>query len=367
MKRSKTMKKMRIAIIGQGRSGRNIHGKYFHTEQAKEKIEVVAIVEMREDRRELAKKEWDCDVYDDYRKLFGRTDIDLVVNASYSHMHVPISIDLMEHGFNVVSEKPITNNLKDMDAVMECQKRTGKYFNIFQQSRLAPYFTEIKKVLASGVLGEIQDIHANFSGFSRRWDWQTLQCYCAGNLVNTGPHPMDQVLNLMDAYDIMPAITSRLAAVNVAGDGESYSNVVIQAPGKPWIQVTISTCDAYSDYTYKIQGSCGTLLATTKTVKYKYFDPKAVPMPALERESLSKDGEPCYCSEPTPLPWVEKVIECTGDAFNTAVGGYYDMTYNAIFNGVEPEIQPYQVRQQVAIEEQIYKDNAAALPRKYEL
>ncbi|HBE13714.1 MAG TPA: gfo/Idh/MocA family oxidoreductase [Clostridiales bacterium] len=359
------MKRMRLAIIGQGRSGRDIHGRFLQTNIAKEKFEVVAIVELREDRRILAKQEWGCDVYDDYRKLFGRTDIDLVINASYSHMHASISIDLMEHGFHVISEKPITNNLADMDKVMECQKRTGKYFNIFQQSRLAPYFKEIKKVLASGVLGEIQEIDANWSGFSRRWDWQTLQCYCAGNLVNTGPHPLDQVLNLMDAYDIMPNVYSRLASVNVAGDAEDYCKVVIQAPGKPWIQVTISTCDAYSDYNYKIHGSCGTLRATLSTVKYKYFDPKAVPLPVLPREPLIVNGKPAYCKEPIPLPWVEEEINCTGDAFTSAVSAYYNMCYDAIFNGIEPEIQPYQIRQQVAIEEKIYKDNP--LPRKYEL
>ena len=43
----------------------------------------------------------DADVYDDHRKILDRDDIDLVVNSTYSHMHAPVSIDLLEHGFNV--------------------------------------------------------------------------------------------------------------------------------------------------------------------------------------------------------------------------------------------------------------------------
>ena len=37
---------------------------------------------------------------------------------------------------------------------------------------------------------------ANWSGFGRRWDWQTLQSECGGNLFNTGPHPVDQAVVL---------------------------------------------------------------------------------------------------------------------------------------------------------------------------
>ena len=71
------MKKMRIAIIGQGRSGRDIHGKFFLSE-LNDICEVVAIVDAIEGRRERAKTEFGCDVYADYRELFNRNDIDLI-------------------------------------------------------------------------------------------------------------------------------------------------------------------------------------------------------------------------------------------------------------------------------------------------
>ena len=48
------------------------------------------------------------------------------------------------------------------------------------------------------MLGRIVQVSLSFSGFARRWDWQTLQEYKGGNLLNTGPHPMDQAMRLLD-------------------------------------------------------------------------------------------------------------------------------------------------------------------------
>ena len=77
------MKKLNVAIIGQGRSGRDIHGAFLHTEEAKERFTVVAIVEEIPSRAERAKAEFGVPVFEKYTDLFdcGLT-IDLVVNSS---------------------------------------------------------------------------------------------------------------------------------------------------------------------------------------------------------------------------------------------------------------------------------------------
>ena len=52
------MKKLNVAIIGQGRSGRDIHGVYLLTDEGKELFNVVAVVDFDEKRRQKAKKEF---------------------------------------------------------------------------------------------------------------------------------------------------------------------------------------------------------------------------------------------------------------------------------------------------------------------
>ncbi len=306
------MKKLKIAIIGQGRSGRDIHGKFFQSE-ANTKFDVVAIVDALPERRERAKKEFGCDVYADYKELFNRTDLDLVVNSSFSHQHASITKDLLEHGFNVVCEKPFAPNFEEGARVVLAAEKSGKMLNIFQQSRFAPYYRKIREILAGGVLGTPIQIAISFSGYARRWDWQTSLVYGGGNVRNTGPHPLDQALDLLD-FDENIRVTSRLATVNTSGDAEDYAKIILDCPGKPLIDVEISSCDSFIPYTYRISCSNGCLTATMKEIKFKYFDPAEHPKKPQDLAPLcNDDGTPAYCKE--KLNWKEETVSLQGSAF----------------------------------------------------
>ena len=204
------MSVLNVAIIGQGRSGRDIHGA--HLSRDSERYKIVAVVDPLEDRRLRAAREYGCDVYSDYRELKSRADINLIVNSSPSRFHVPITLDLLSAGFNVLCEKPFAPTLSDVDRLIEASSKAGKLLAVFQQSRFAPYFTKVKDVIASGALGDIVQISIAFNGFSRRYDWQTLTSEVGGNLHNTGPHPLDQALQLFGGPDAESAKRSLLYA-----------------------------------------------------------------------------------------------------------------------------------------------------------
>src|SRR5689334_14236669 len=95
---------VRTAILGQGRSGRDIHGS--HLSKDSERYKIVAVVDPLEERRERAEREYGCATFPDYTALLERKDIDLIVNAAPSKFHVPITQALLEAGFNVLCEKP---------------------------------------------------------------------------------------------------------------------------------------------------------------------------------------------------------------------------------------------------------------------
>lgn len=352
------MEKLRIAIIGQGRSGRDIHGAYLQTPKAKERFEVVAIVEQQEDRRQRAAEEFGCPVLERYEDLYYQSEnIDLVINSSYSFQHHDITVDLLNHGFNVVCEKPAARNVKEFDDMVATADRMGKFLGIFQQSRFAPYFVKVKEVIDSGVLGELIDVDIQFNGFARRWDWQTLQSYNGGSLRNTGPHPLDQALAILNAYDRMPHVFCKMNRVNTFGDAEDYVKLILTMPDKPLIDLTISSCDAYPSFTYKIHGKNGGLKGSMQHIEWKYFNPDSAPKQELIRHSLSKaDGTPAYCTE--TLSWHEDSWD--GDpngAFDAAVEAYYQMVYEHLLQGAPLMITLDQVRQQVAVYEEAHRQN----------
>jgi scyllo-inositol 2-dehydrogenase (NADP+) len=183
------MEQIRVAILGQGRSGRDIHGACLI--QMKDKYKIMAVVDPLEDRRKRAENEYGCEAFESHHALFGRDDIDLVINATPSHLHVPITLELLKGGFNVVCDKPFARRVEEVDAMVREAEQSGKLLTIFQQSRYAPYFQQVCKVIDSGVLGRIVQISIAFNGFARRWDWQCVQAFNGGNLLNTGPHPLD--------------------------------------------------------------------------------------------------------------------------------------------------------------------------------
>ncbi len=352
------MKKLNVAIIGQGRSGRDIHGKFFKSAD-NEHFNVVAVVDALVDRRERAKTEYSCDVYADYRELFGRTDIDVVVNSTFSQMHSDVTIDLLNHGFNVICEKPFAKSYEDGARAVRAAKKSGKMLNVFQQSRFAPYYERIKEILATGVLGEIIQVSICFNGFARRWDWQTSRDFAGGNVRNTGPHPLDQAMEFLGWSEDVN-VFSKLQCVNTFGDAEDYAKIVLTVPGRPVVDVEISSCNAYSPYTYIIQCKNGTLRATMQHIEYKYFDPQKAP----ERHQIltplyTSEGLPAYCSE--TLPWLEKEEDISGTSFNVAVKKYYDMIYAYLTEGIEMPIKPEQVLTQLKVIDKIHAQNPLPL------
>ena len=349
------MKTLNVAIIGQGRSGRDIHGAYFHTDT--ERFKVVAVVETMEDRRKRAAEEFQCDTYETYQELFGRSDIDLLVNASFSHQHAAITIDLLNHGFNVLTEKPCARTPDEVQETMDAAEKNKRMFAIFQQSRFAPYFEQVQKVLDSGVLGRIVQISINFNGYARRWDWQCCQDHMGGSLYNTGPHPMDQAIMLLNYPEGNPAVFSKMDRVNTFGDAEDYVKVILTAPDRPLIDVEISSCDAFPLYTYKIQGTRGGLKGNMTNIEWKYFIEADAPEQTLIKTPLKKDdGTPAYCSE--QLSWIEDSwnVEDAG-TFTNATGKLYDMVYNNLVNGEPLIVTPAQVKQQIYVINECHRQN----------
>ena len=83
-KEVKVMKKLNLAIIGQGRSGKNIHGRFYRTDD-NQYFNVKYVVEADDFRRERAKNDYPgCVTFADYHDLYALDDIDLVVNDTFT-------------------------------------------------------------------------------------------------------------------------------------------------------------------------------------------------------------------------------------------------------------------------------------------
>ncbi len=347
-------KTIRVAIGGYGRSGCDIHGRYLATDP---RFEVVAAADELPERRQEAEEKFGCKTYPGYREMLAAGGFELFVNATPSRFHVEASLAALEAGFQVLSEKPSASNVADFDRITRMAEVKGRMFFPFQNSRFYPFFRKLREVLASGVLGEIVSIRINWSGFARRWDWQTLRSELGGNLLNTGPHLVDHAVVLFgDAY---PGVFCRMAShhYGFGGDAESYCALTLHGPGRPVIEVQISSHQAYPQDQYIVQGTFGGLTGGVKGLKWKYFDPAAAPKQEFWKP-WSRERR--FCSE--ALDWQEEswsFADTSGNdnGFIILSGGVYNNLYAVLREGGERIIQLEEVRRQIFVMEEAHKQN----------
>ena len=356
------MKKLRVAIIGQGRSGRNIHGAFYLSED-NTLFEVAYVVDADEHRRELAAKDFaDAVILSDYNELLCREDIDLVVNASYSEMHYPISKDLLEHGFNVLCEKPFGRNLEECQTLMRIAKEKNCVLAVFHNTQEAPFYLHALETIRSGKLGDIKQISIFYNGFARRWDWQTLQKRLAGSVYNTGPHPIAMALGFLDFDEQTRVAFSKLDLALTSGDAEDYAKIILSAPNRPVIDLEISSIDAYNDFNIKIQGSRGTLKSTPTSYTMKYIVDGENPARPVQENFIHDDNwRPIYCGE--KLNVHEESGKYEGTAFDVGTRAIYESVYRAITEGAPLPVTCEMAAQVIDVIDTVHAQNP--LPIKY--
>ena len=355
-------KKLNLAIIGQGRSGKDIHGVYYRSER-NECFNVRYVVDKDESRREKALNLYPgCDVFADYHELFGCDDIDLVVNASYSEMHFEITKDLLEHGMNVLTEKPFARNGYECEVLMETARKNNVLLAVFQNTQLAPFYLHAIKLIKDGTLGDVKQVSIRYNGFSRRWDWQTLQKKLGGSAYNTGPHPIAMALGFLDFDKNSKVIYSKLDTALTSGDADDYVKILLEAPEKPLIDIEINSTDCFADYNVKIQGSKGSFKATPSKYSLRYIvDGENEERPVIEASLQNANGEPIYCSE--KLIRHDEDGTYDGTAFDVGTAGIYENVYYALTEGAALIVPPEHSAMVIEVIERTHAENP--LPVKY--
>ena len=181
-----------------------------------------------------------------------------------------------------------------------------------------------------------------------------------GSVYNTGPHPLGFALDVLDFDDNAKVVYSKLDLALTSGDAEDYAKILLTAPGKPVVDVEISSMDAFSGFNLKYQGTRGTLECTTSAYKMKYILDAENPPQPLQREPLkSAEGLPMYCGE--KLNVHEESGEFTGTAFNEAVRCFYKMVYEKLTADKPMTVTPEMAARIVNVIETVHGENPLPL------
>jgi predicted dehydrogenase len=107
-----------------------------------------------------------ADIYEDYRKVLDRNDIDAVIIGTPDHWHTKICIDAMKAGKDIYCEKPLTLTIDEGKQLGKVAKETKRVVQVGTQQRSDHnrVFLLAVAMVRSGRIGKIRKVTAAIGG-----------------------------------------------------------------------------------------------------------------------------------------------------------------------------------------------------------
>ena len=135
-------------------------------------------------------------VFDDFTKMLNETKPDTVIVTSIDSSHDRYAIEALNYGCDVICEKPLTTTFEKTLAIKEAEEKSGKKVTVTFNLRFHPFFKELKKTVASGILGDILSVHYEWMlgethGSSYFHRWHSERAKSGSLLIHKSTHHFD--------------------------------------------------------------------------------------------------------------------------------------------------------------------------------
>jgi scyllo-inositol 2-dehydrogenase (NADP+) len=210
---------LRVGIAGYGLAGR-----YFHAPLLKGcGYEVTAILTSNEVRKAHALEDFPhTTIVTSIEELLS-IDLDLVVVASANIAHAEQAIAALKAGIPVVVDKPMGRNLEETQHIIDTSNAVGVPVTTFFNRRWDSDALTIKKVLASGVLGEVHRMDSRFERFRpelnpESWRENMSPEDGGGQLLDLQPHLISTAI---DWFGNAELVTASVRSIRGSADDDS--------------------------------------------------------------------------------------------------------------------------------------------------
>ncbi len=132
--------------------------------------DIVALCDVDRSHAEALRKNLKCPqatIYEDYRKLLDRQDIDVVTISTPDHWHSRIAIAAMRAGKDVYCQKPLTLTIDEGRKILKALEQTGRVFQVGTQQRSDVHGFQTAVALCHlGRIGKIRRVTCAIGGGS---------------------------------------------------------------------------------------------------------------------------------------------------------------------------------------------------------
>ncbi|MDT0330265.1 Gfo/Idh/MocA family oxidoreductase [Nocardiopsis lambiniae] len=135
---------------------------------------------------------------DDFARMLVERAVDEVIVCTVDHTHADYIVTALEHGADVITEKPMTTDLEGLRRIEEARERTGGRVTVGFNYRYNPVHRKVRELIAEGAVGEVGSVHFEWlldlrhgADYFRRWHRDKTRS--GGLLVHKASHHFDLV------------------------------------------------------------------------------------------------------------------------------------------------------------------------------
>src|SRR5215208_7065922 len=164
----------------------------------------------------MARKHGIPRVHQTYSALLADSDIDAIYNPLPNSLHATWTIRALKAGKHVLCEKPFAANAREAEEMARVAREKGLVLSEAFAYRYHPLTARIKEIIASGELGKVQHIEAQFCFLLPSLNNIRFKYDLAGGaLMDCGCYPVSLIRYLAEAEPMVERAEARLFAPQV--------------------------------------------------------------------------------------------------------------------------------------------------------
>src|SRR4028118_270484 len=154
-----TNKKRRYAIVGTGHRATGMWGKDL-AQKYSENVEFVGLCDKNGKRVEAGKQliGTECPTFTNFDEMCAQVKPDLLMVTTVDSTHVEFITKALARGIDVITEKPMVTDEKQVQAILDAEKKHKRKITVAFNYRYAPKHQKIKEIIQSGEIGEITSV-----------------------------------------------------------------------------------------------------------------------------------------------------------------------------------------------------------------
>lgn len=110
-----------------------------------------------------------CRVYEDFRTMFDREDLDAVVINTPDHWHCAVAVHAARRGLHIYGQKPLALTIEQGRRMVSEVAAAGVTFQTGSQQRSSIYFRTACELVRNGRIGKLERIEVGIPGGHKDW------------------------------------------------------------------------------------------------------------------------------------------------------------------------------------------------------